>query len=75
MAIFTLPELDAQMTAWKAALFACAKNQSYEIEGRTLTRADLPEIRKTLSWLDDERRTLLGQSGPFLLPASPRRQP
>lgn len=75
MAIFTLPELDAQVAAWKKALLACAANQSYEIEGRILTRADLPEIRNTLDWLDGERRKTAGQSGPFLLPAAIRRLP
>lgn len=52
MAIFTAAELTAQMTAWKAALLACAQGQSYNMGGRMLTRADLPEIRSTLEWLD-----------------------
>ena len=52
MAIFTSAELTAQMTAWKAALLACAGGQSYNMGGRMLTRADLPEIRTTLEWLD-----------------------
>lgn len=48
MAIFTLPEIDEQLTAWKAALIACSRNQSHEYNGRKLTSADLPEIRSTL---------------------------
>jgi hypothetical protein len=52
MAIFTLPEIDEQLTAWKAALIACSRNQSHEYNGRKLTSADLPEIRSTLLfWL------------------------
>lgn len=75
MSIFTRTELDAQIAAWKKALLACSSNQSYTIEGRTYTRADLPQIRATLQFLASELRSLDGQSGPVFLPAAPRRLP
>jgi len=53
--IWTLPELDEQLAAWKAALLALSTSQSYEIGGRKLTRADLPEVRRTLDYLAKER--------------------
>lgn len=36
--------------------------QSYAIGNRQLTRANLAEIRKTISQLEDELESLLGQS-------------
>lgn len=75
MAIWTIEELDADITTWKAALRAVATGQEYDIGKRRLKRADLPEIRKTLKWLDEERDTLLAGcgSGPFCRAAIPRR--
>ena len=58
MAIFTTAELDAQITAYKAALLACSHAQEYSIGARRFTKADLPEIRKTLDWLDQEKSKL-----------------
>jgi len=65
MAIFTSEEITAQLTQFKAALLACAASQSYSISGRTLTKADLPEIRSTLEWLGKEREKTAGRTGPF----------
>jgi len=64
MAIFTLQELDEQISAFKEALIALRHCQSYKISGREYVRADLPEIRKTLQFLDLERSKLTGGSGP-----------
>lgn len=63
MAIFTAAELAAEKTAWKAALLACSKGQSYDMGDRSLTRADLPEIRKTLEWLDEQESAAASDSG------------
>lgn len=41
------------LEAFRNALMACSTNQSYQVAGRTWTRADLPEIRKTIDWLED----------------------
>lgn len=55
MTAFTTAEIDAQLTLWKSALAACSGNQSYALGGRSLTRADLPEIRNTIDWLEQKR--------------------
>ncbi len=64
MSIFTLAEINAVIDRWKAALTAVSTGLSYEIGDRKLTRADVGEIRKTLTWLDEERQALTGQAGP-----------
>ena len=59
MAIFTTDELSAQIAAWKAALLGVSTSQSYRMpDGRQLYRADLPEIRRTLEWLDSQLTAL-----------------
>jgi hypothetical protein len=64
LAIFTPSEIAEQKAAWKAALMAVSTGQSYEVGGRSLTRADLPEIRKTLEWLDQQESVAAGNAGP-----------
>jgi hypothetical protein len=64
MAIFTAQELDEQIAAYKQALLALAVSQSYKLAGREYVRADLPEIRETLQFLDQERSKLTGGAGP-----------
>lgn len=77
MAIFTLAEIDAQMAVWKEALQVTSGGQSVRITtggiDRTLTMADLPEIRNTLKWLETERRSLIGKRGPVSVIARPAR--
>ena len=64
MAIFTLTEIEEQITAYKAALNAVSYAQEYSIGVRRFTKADLPEIRNTLEWLGAEKTKLLtNQSG------------
>ena len=58
MAIFTPTELDAQNTAWKAALTALLSGLEYTIGDRRLRRVDIPEVRTTLEWLEGQRTTL-----------------
>lgn len=67
MAIFTLTEIAEQKTAYKAALLKVSRGQAYDIGGRRLTRADLPEIRETLEWLDKEEAKLGGLGGPSVV--------
>ncbi len=38
------------LNAWLEAELACTTNQSYTIGSRTLTRADLAEIRNTIKY-------------------------
>lgn len=40
------------LSEFKAAMLAVATGQSYAINGRTLTRANLAEIQKTIDWLE-----------------------
>lgn len=48
--MITLSDATAQVTAWLAASTAVASNQSYEINGRKLTRVDAEEIRMQLQY-------------------------
>lgn len=73
MAIFTLPEIDEQLAARKAALIACFRNQSYDYNGRKITRADLPEIRSTLEFLKRERASVAGSCVPYIVVGRPSR--
>lgn len=43
----TLEIAQKHLDAWLEAELACTTNQSYTIGSRTLTRADLAEIRNT----------------------------
>jgi len=61
--IFTLAEITEQITSFKKALIAVSNSQEYRIDGKTMTRADLPEIRNTLEWLDLERSKINSSSG------------
>lgn len=53
MAAMTDSEL---LTLYNEALQAIATGQSYEINGRRMTRADLREVRETIDWLDKRIR-------------------
>lgn len=53
MAGITLAQAEAKLAAWMAAEEAVAGSQSYEIEGRKLTRADLGEIGKRVAYWND----------------------
>lgn len=48
--MITAAQAQSQLDAWLAASLAVARNQSYEIEGRKLTRADAGEIRKQIDY-------------------------
>lgn len=50
MAGITPAQAQAQLDAWLAASLAVAKNQSYTIGTRTLTRADAKEIRESVDY-------------------------
>lgn len=75
--IWTIAELDAQISAYKAALLAVSAMQSYQMDTgltkKTVTHADLPEIRSTLKYLQNERAALAGSSGPQFLSVRPPR--
>ena len=46
----TLEIARTHLNAWLEAELACTTNQSYTIGSRTLTRADLAEIRNTIKY-------------------------
>jgi hypothetical protein len=65
MSVFTAAELEAQIAAYKAALLALASAAEYTFEPpggtrRIVKRADLPEIRKTLEFLQNEKSKVTG---------------
>ena len=63
MPIFTRAQKTEQIAAWNKALLACSGGQEYTIGSRRLRRADLPEIRKTLEWLNSQPTVEDVQSG------------
>jgi len=74
MSIWTITELNEQITAWKAALLAVASGQDYtDASGRRLSYSDLPEIRRTLRFLEAEKERTLGNSGPVFVSGRIRR--
>lgn len=46
----TLEIAQKHLDAWLEAELSCTTNQSYTIGSRTLTRADLAEIRNTIKY-------------------------
>lgn len=59
--MITKEQAQAQLDAWLTASLAVARNQSYEIDGRKLTRADAGQIREQiLFW---ERRVEMASNG------------
>ena len=52
----TVAQIQAQLDGWYIALEALQKGQEYTIggirNGRQLKRADLPEVRNTIDWLE-----------------------
>lgn len=61
MSIYTIPELQEAISQWKTALSLCATGKSYQIDGRTLTRYDLPAIRAHLTWLQSQLDAVTGR--------------
>lgn len=66
MAGITLEQAEAQLALWIAASSAVASSQSYEINGRKLTRADAATIRENIDYWDAKVQKLAsgGRRGP-----------
>lgn len=75
MTIWTREELLTLIADWKAAYKAASTGKSYTIGGRTLTRYELPEIRRQLSYLENELAALDGRRAPIFVRARYRREP
>ena len=71
--IWSREELLSLLADWKAAYKAASIGKSYMIQGRTLTRYDLSEIRGQLSYLENELAALDGRRGPAFVRARFRR--
>lgn len=72
--IWTREELLDLIVCWKAAYKAASTGKSYTVQGRTLTRYDLPEIRQQLVYLQGELAALdTGRRGPTIVLARVRR--
>lgn len=67
--IWTESELRELIAVWKKAYKAAATGKSYTIQGRTLTRYDLPEIRKQLEYFQSQLDALSGNAGPYFVHA------
>lgn len=54
---YTREQIQAQLGAWLEASSATARNASYTIDGRTLTRSNADEIQRMIRfWQEQERR-------------------
>jgi hypothetical protein len=58
MAGITLEQAQQQLQAWLQASMKVASNQSYEIGGRKLTRADAADIQTQIKFWDDKAKAL-----------------
>jgi len=58
MAGITLAQAEARLTEYLAAESAVLGNQSYTLNGRSVTRANLGEIRDGISYWDEKVKTL-----------------
>lgn len=63
MAGITLAQAQAQLQAYLEASLACADGQAYSINGRSLTRANLPEINKAIDKWEAKVKELSRGSG------------
>ena len=54
----TLERAKLHLGAWLDAELACSTGQSYTIGTRSLTRANLPEIRKQIDYWEKQVRAL-----------------
>lgn len=54
--IHSAATIAAQLAAWEAASLALANNESYSINGRTLTRADMADVERALTYWGRQQR-------------------
>ncbi len=63
MAGITLPQAEAQLTAWLAASTAVSQGQAYTIGSRSLSRASAREIREQIQFWDGQVKRLTDSAG------------
>lgn len=61
MSVWSRSELLKLIEAWKQAYMAASTGKSYSIGSATLTRYDIPEIRKQIDYLEGELAALDGK--------------
>lgn len=71
--LWTRDELLAMRSKWKAAYMAASTGKSYTIDGRSLSRQDLDDIRKQLDYIQEQLEALDGRRGPHFVRGVPRR--
>lgn len=69
MSIWIREELLSLLADWKAAYRAASTGKSYTIGTCSLTRYDLPEIRRQLAYLEGELAALERGRGPIIVQA------
>lgn len=73
MALITLIQAEAQRDAWLAASLALARNESYRIGERMLTRADASDVKTMLDyWESKVERLDSGRAGIPVRMVTPR---
>ncbi len=70
MPLYTREELETQIAQVKEAISACISGKSYTIDGRSLTRQDLEDLRAHLNWLYGQLAEMTGRASTIL--ARPR---
>jgi hypothetical protein len=63
MAIYTLAELETEISTYKTALTGLADGKTITMADKTLTRHDIPAMRDHLQWLDNQRSQLTATGG------------
>jgi hypothetical protein len=61
----TVTQMTSLLAKYNTCLEAIALGQSYEINGRQLTRANLREVRETIDWLEKKIDNASDASGGF----------
>lgn len=70
-----IEEINQDIATWKKAKADLATAQKVDMAGRTLTRADLPEINNVLIELGEAKKVFLNdcRRGPVIVPTRPTR--
>lgn len=64
MALYTLAELETEITTWKAALSSLNHQAVVKIGDNEIHARDIDKVRSHLQWLDQQRDSALACSTP-----------
>ncbi len=62
MALYTLDEVEQEISDWKAALNAVKNGKEYSIGARKLVKNNSAEIIETLTWLSKQKAEIINGS-------------